>query len=116
MTNDFTPWDAIPSQIVNIIEAQAKGPYQRDLLDGGESWSGASLAGKASNYGAVYARSRANLLARINDALPKGWRADTKLVSLMRHDQYGEPVGHRLCRELVVFGPDGQWLYGQYHN
>ncbi len=117
MTNDFTPWDAIPSQIVDTIEAQARGSYQRDLLAGGESWSGASLAGKASNYGAVYACSRGNLLKRIRKALPDGWRVDTELVSLLCHDQYGNPVGHRLCRELVIESPGGMcWLYGQYNG
>jgi len=112
----FSSWDTLPAQIVDTIEAQARGTYQRDLLDGGESWSGASLKGRASDYGAVYARSRGNLLTRINNALPKAWEAGTHLIPIPRHDEHGEPVGRRLCRELVVEGPGGRWIYGQYHN
>jgi len=54
------------------IRACARGSYQRDLLDGLESWSGSSLKGKAGQYGARYHASRQALLARINTRLPRG--------------------------------------------
>lgn len=43
----------------------ARGYYQRDLLRGDARWSGADLCGNAKKWGASYARSRANLLQRI---------------------------------------------------
>lgn len=50
--------------------AYAMGCYQRDLLRGWARWSGADLRGKASKYGAHYARSRAGLIGRL---LAKGF-------------------------------------------
>ncbi len=46
----------------------ARGRYQRALLTGYEALSGLTLRGKASSYGARYAESRANLLARLHRA------------------------------------------------
>jgi hypothetical protein len=112
----FSPWDTIPNQIVDTIEAQAHGTYQQALLDGGASWSGASLKGKAREYSGSYARSRGNLLTRISKALPEGWTATTRLVPIQCHNRQGEPIGTRPCRELVVTGPTGSWIYGQYHS
>lgn len=48
--------------------ALAKGEYQRNVLRGVESMSGSTLRGRAASFGDVYARSRANLLARIKAA------------------------------------------------
>lgn len=48
--------------------ALARGDYQRNILNGTEALSGSTLRGKASRYGAVYARSRRNLIARIRAA------------------------------------------------
>jgi hypothetical protein len=89
--------------VAEVILAQARGQYQRDLLNGHETWSGSSLKGKASSYGARYAESRQNLLARINDALPDWYDADTKLV-------YGG-TPKRWRRELVIEGPDGTHIW-----
>lgn len=46
----------------------AKGCYQRALIMGREALSGATLSGKAASYGAHYARSRRNLMARLRAA------------------------------------------------
>lgn len=46
----------------------ARGCYQRALLNGSESLSGATLTGRAASYGYWYARSRQNLLARCQRA------------------------------------------------
>ncbi|MGN6106313.1 MAG: hypothetical protein ACTHU0_14495 [Kofleriaceae bacterium] len=46
----------------------ARGVYQRALLAGTEAWSGATLQGAARRYGYWYARSRANLIERIERA------------------------------------------------
>jgi hypothetical protein len=101
----------LPEEITTTINGCARGSYQRHLLDGGESWSGASLQGKASEYGARYAASRENLLTAINAALPVGYRADTQLVYVDTGN------GRRLCRELVVEDPEGtDYLYGRYHS
>lgn len=48
--------------------AQAKGCYQRNLLEGWEAWSGSTLKGKASRYGARYAGSRTSLITRLRAA------------------------------------------------
>lgn len=48
--------------------ALARGCYQRNLLRGIESLSGATLRGKAALYGAHYAASRQNLLDRMTAA------------------------------------------------
>ena len=52
-----------------IAFEHARGVYQRSLLRGAEAWSGATLRGKASQYGAHYARSRNGLLARLQSDL-----------------------------------------------
>ncbi len=46
----------------------ARGCYQRSLVMGREALSGATLKGKAKKYGAHYARSRDNFLARLRAA------------------------------------------------
>ena len=67
--------------IEGTIYTAARGCYQRDLLDGREAWSGASLKGTASSYGARYAESRSNLLDRINDVAKEyGVRFESRLV------------------------------------
>lgn len=45
-----------------------RGCYQRNLLLGIESLSGATLRGRAKEYGARYFASRAHLLARLRTA------------------------------------------------
>lgn len=47
------------------ILATAKGDYQRSLLVDGARWSGADLRGKARKWSGTYARSRAELVYRI---------------------------------------------------
>ena len=47
---------------------QARGTYQRDLLEGRARWSGSDLRGKARQYGGRYATSRANLATRLEAA------------------------------------------------
>lgn len=49
-------------------QRQARGVYQRALLAGAENLSGSTLVGTAKSYGYWYARSRANLLARLTRA------------------------------------------------
>ena len=51
-----------------IAHQVARGAYQRALLEGSASWSGAGLRGTAGRYGARYAQSRASLLARLRAA------------------------------------------------
>lgn len=46
----------------------ARGGYQEDLIYGDEAWSGSTLRGKASKYGAGYAESRGNLIDRLSEA------------------------------------------------
>ena len=50
------------------VAACARGTYQSDLLDGKQAWSGATLRGKAREYGASYQESRGSLLRRLRDA------------------------------------------------
>ena len=45
---------------------RANSTYKRDLLNGHESWSGASLKGRAQEYGSKYKRSREKLLEQLN--------------------------------------------------
>jgi hypothetical protein len=47
---------------------RAAGPYQENVLHGLDDWSGASLRGKARQYGGRYAESRRNLLHRLTAA------------------------------------------------
>jgi hypothetical protein len=61
-TNEFPALTA--DGALQLALAQAKGCYQRNLLLGYEALSGAGLKGKANKWAMVYARSRANLLAR----------------------------------------------------
>lgn len=52
-----------------------RGVYQRALLAGAEAWSGATLRGRASQYGIRYARSRSNLVRYLRRAgFLVGWR------------------------------------------
>lgn len=53
----------------------ARGCYQRALLHGWARLSGAGLRGRARSYAGRYARSRANLLARLTRA-GVVWRED----------------------------------------
>ena len=46
----------------------ARGVYQRNIILGIEALSGATLKGKARNWGAKYRDSRRNLLARMTAA------------------------------------------------
>jgi len=48
--------------------ALARGDYQRNVLNGTEALSGATLRGAARRYGAVYANSRRSLIARCRAA------------------------------------------------
>ena len=58
-----------PATLARVL-ASARGCYQSALLDGQyEAWSGATLRGTARSYGYWYARSRKNLIARIQ-AIP----------------------------------------------
>jgi len=55
--------------------ALCKGRYQEDVIRGIESLSGATLRGRAKQYGAHYKRSRENLLKRLTAAgIP--WREE----------------------------------------
>lgn len=55
--------------------ALCKGRYQEDVIRGIESLSGATLRGRAKQYGAQYKRSRENLLKRMTEAgIP--WREE----------------------------------------
>jgi hypothetical protein len=47
------------------VLACARGCYQRDLLEGRETWSGSSLRGKATKWRLHYKWSRDNLIARV---------------------------------------------------
>jgi len=91
---------AIPPTVVDAVYNAPRGEYQRDLIRGREAWSGATLTGRAREYGARYADSRARLVARIRAALPAGWSACTDLVKI------GAPA--RWHRELVLTAPTGE--------
>jgi len=52
----------------NLAMRQARGTYQRDLLDGYQTWSGADLRGRAASYSVHYRNSRDNLLRRCKAA------------------------------------------------
>jgi hypothetical protein len=45
--------------------ALTRGSYQEDLITGVQSWSGASLKGKAKSWGKHYCKSRTALLDRL---------------------------------------------------
>lgn len=53
---------------IDDLLALTKGSYQRGLVLGHEDWSGASLKGKAKEWGGQYRKSRRNLLKRIEKA------------------------------------------------
>lgn len=93
----------IPTEIREAVEACARGSYQQALLAGRESWSGSSLRGKASSYGASYGASRAKLLAAIQGAMrPMGWDARTAIC---------EPAeGGRAQRQLQLRPAGGDWI------
>jgi hypothetical protein len=48
--------------------ALARGCYQADIARGYQSWSGATLQGKARKYSGKYKQSRQNWLARCRQA------------------------------------------------
>lgn len=50
-----------------IAKSQARGCYQRSLLEGNSRPSGGDLQGKARKYAARYAESRENLLNRLEE-------------------------------------------------
>jgi len=84
---------------MDSLLALAKGSYQRDLILGHETWSGSSLVGRARDYGAHYARSRKNLLKRIEDAnlgfLTLGERGKITLM-------LGRPPGYCVPVQVAV--------------
>lgn len=55
-------------ETADAVVELARGSYQSRLLLDEQRWSGGDLRGRASHYGAQYARSRASLLARIRRA------------------------------------------------
>ena len=89
----------IPESINQLVIACARGSYQTALLEGRETWSGASLSGSAKHqWGARYAESRAALAARIAQALkPVNWSARLVLVL----------IRGRIRRRLVLVDPHG---------
>ena len=55
--------------IVDLVKEQAKGSYQKDLVNGVQRWSGSDVQGNAGRYRSRYEASRKALVARINKAL-----------------------------------------------
>ena len=95
----------------------ARGAYQRSLLRGAEAWSGATLRGKASQYGTHYARSRNGLLARLQGDLrlhveerrgAHGRRelhislADPRITKLLESVRAGVPGALQVLEDLVL--------------
>jgi len=77
-----------------------RGCYQVGLIDGSESWSGASLKGTASSkWGARYFKSRKALLRRLTDACVGHLTvvARGKIVFKL-----GRPAGHCIRRPVAV--------------
>lgn len=64
MTTNTNPDTITAGEALNRALKQARGCYQRAVLRGSEPLSGAGIVGKAGKYADLYARSRANLLAR----------------------------------------------------
>jgi len=92
---------SLPAGMISAVYRTSRGTYQAHLLQGRESWSGSSLKGEASLWGARYAESRANLLARVAEAVaPWGWRADTEIVF--------DENAWRWRRKLVLWSPSGK--------
>jgi len=71
--------------------ALTRGCYQRDLVVGQQSWSGASLAGEAKRWGKHYRNSRTALLDRLEDA-------EVAYLTKVKHGKiqlvFGEPPGY----------------------
>jgi hypothetical protein len=61
-------WTMCDVDVLGIALGCARGCYQRAVILGEESLSGSTLRGKAAQYGAHYARSRRNLIARLRKA------------------------------------------------
>ena len=59
----------LPESTAKIVMQCARGKYQIDCLTGEQNWAGSDLRGKAKRYNGHYARSRHNLLSRINAVL-----------------------------------------------
>ena len=91
---------AVIRQVVRNVANAQRGSYRHDVIMGGQSWSGADLKGKARQYGARYAESRAAALADVGAALSaRGWGARTDIVRV--------PDSKRSTRELVITSPSG---------
>lgn len=71
---------AIAAAVFNVPADSAT--WHRELLAGSARWSMADLRGSARRWRGSYARSRARLLERIEDALSPGWRASVARVEL----------------------------------
>lgn len=65
MISDKTWLISYDADAMQLAYEQARGSYQRALLDGDEAWSGSTLQGKAAQYGGRYAESRNNLKERL---------------------------------------------------
>lgn len=80
-----TAAEASALPLSSMIARVANGSYQGNLYPAGyENWSGSSLKGKASKYGASYAKSRDAVQRRLNGRLYKGYRFDTYIISRER--------------------------------
>jgi len=77
-----------------------RGCYQVGLIDGSESWSGASLKGTASSkWGASYFKSRKALLKRLTDACV----GHLTIVARGKIElKLGPPAGHCVRRGVAV--------------
>lgn len=99
----YVPADLVPGDW--DYAALARGSYQRALLRGSATWSGAELQGKAKRYSAQYHESRGNLLSRLNlDPRAQDITVTTMLV-LTRTTQYRLSTTskvHRWTRRLVA--------------
>lgn len=78
---------------------QVRGYYQRNLVLGGESWSGSSLRGTARSYGYHYGVSRDNLFARL-------CKVSKHTVSILDRDDHNR-------RKVVIFS---QRAYERAHT
>lgn len=75
--------------------------YGRDILDDNHNWSGATLKGKAREYGSFYQGVRSKLLKYIKINLRAiGYTATTNLILS------GEGQNRRWRRELVILRDD----------
>jgi hypothetical protein len=68
MTAEQSEAEAL-ARLLQAIKGCARGNYQLALLAGEQTWSGSSLRGSASEWGAKYRRSRDALLHRIIKAV-----------------------------------------------